>query len=68
MVAFQKRWPVMRVKLNMISKEWCMEMDQISQLKWDMIIVSHIQIEHLDDYLHLNQRSYADFSYISPSA
>ena len=29
---FQKRWPVMRGKINMICKEWCMEMDQILQL------------------------------------
>ena len=32
MVAFQKRWPVMRGKINMICKEWCMEMDPILQL------------------------------------
>ena len=25
MVAFQKRWPVIRGKINMICKEWCME-------------------------------------------
>ena len=31
-MAFQKRWPVIKGKLNMICKEWCMEMDQISQL------------------------------------
>ena len=32
MVAFQKRWPDMRGKVNMICKKWCMEMDQILQL------------------------------------
>ena len=32
MVVFQKRWPVMRGKINMILKEWCMEMDRISQI------------------------------------
>ena len=35
MVAFQKRWPVMRGKINMNCEEWYMEMesmDQISQL------------------------------------
>ena len=32
MVAFQTMWPVMRGKINMIGKEWCiMDMDQISQ-------------------------------------
>ena len=35
MVAFQKRWPVMRGKINMICKERCMKMGQILQLQWD---------------------------------
>ena len=35
MVAFQKRWPAMRGKINMISKE-CMEMDYILQLYRDI--------------------------------
>ena len=30
----KKRGP--RGKINMICKEWCMEMDQIMQLKWDI--------------------------------
>ena len=33
MVAFQKRWPVMKGKINMICKEWLMEIDQILRLK-----------------------------------
>ena len=32
MVAFQKKWPVMRGKINMICNERYVEMDQISQL------------------------------------
>ena len=40
MLAFQKRWPVTRGKINIICKEWCMEMDQISQLKWDIPAIS----------------------------
>ena len=31
-MAFQKRWPVIRGKINMIYKEWGMEMDQIPQI------------------------------------
>ena len=31
-MAFQKRWPVMKGKINIICKEWYMEMDQILQL------------------------------------
>ena len=36
MVAFQKRWPVMRGKINMICKGWCTEMGQILQFLWDI--------------------------------
>ena len=31
-VAFQKSWPVMRGKINIICIEWCIEMYQILQL------------------------------------
>ena len=34
-MALQKRWPDTRGKINMICKEWCMEMAQILQLSWD---------------------------------
>ena len=34
MVAFQKRMSVIRGKINMICKEWCMEMDQIMRHCW----------------------------------
>ena len=37
---FQKRWPFMRGKINMICKEWCMELDQILQPQWDIPGVS----------------------------
>ena len=40
MVAFQKRWPVMKGKINMICKEWLMEIDQIFRLKWDFLGLS----------------------------
>ena len=32
MVAFQKKWPVIRGKIHMICKEWYIEMGQILQL------------------------------------
>ena len=32
-----KRWPVVRVKINMIYKERCMEMNQILRLLWDIL-------------------------------
>ena len=32
MVAFKKRWPVIRGKIHTIRKEWRMEIDKILQL------------------------------------